>query len=101
MWKATNYLRGKVNNSEDEYYLQSMVYTPGLDSIGVEGVDPKLIRDAEQVEIKQLMDRKTFRIVPRSTYLNSTEGKLVGTKMFCVNKGTVQQPVIKGRLVAQ
>ena len=52
-------------------------------------------------ELSQLKARNTYRVVKRSEMEKVENHLIVGTRMVVVNKGTLQEPRIKARLVAQ
>ena len=64
-------------------------------------MDPKLVELGEEKEMKTFKDRKVYKYVLRGEAQRNVNGKFVGVRWVRVNKGSVEDPQVRCRLVAQ
>ena len=74
---------------------------PEYDDVTGEELDPKLVRQGEQDEMKRFKQMKVYDYVLRGEAKKNSNGKFIGVRWVKVNKGTVEDPNVRCRLVAQ
>ena len=95
-----NGLHGDKNvDEEPEKWFIVDLAADAWETSNLDHISPNLITQAKQKEIKQLWDMATFKVVDRKSL--SSEAKIIGTRWVIVNKGDVDVPNVKARLVAQ
>ena len=71
-----------------------------VDDVSGAMLDPKLVREGRDTEMKFFDGMKVYDRVPRSEQAQ-TGGKIIGTKWIDVNKGDLDRPNIRCRLVGK
>ena len=85
---------------EDDGFLGAAWRAPGAtrDEYTGEVLDPALVRQGQEEELKYFRSKHVWRVVPRS---RAAGHRIVGTGWVCTNKGDDRRPDVRCRLVAQ
>ena len=88
-----------MNNAMCSLYVQADVEY-AVDDVSGALLDPKLVHAGRSVEMKFFDGMKVYDRVPRAEQAE-TGGKIIGTKWIDVNKGDIDNPNIRCRLVGK
>ena len=66
-----------------------------------EVLDEKLVEKAEKEELERFVEMDVYEYVDKQKALEDVEGKFVKVKWVRTNKGTVDEPKVRCRLVSQ
>ena len=73
----------------------------GTDDVTGEYINPQLIWDARQDELRGFEKQEVYVRVPRWKAKSDPEGVVVGVRWVDCNKGSSEAPDVRSRLVAQ
>ena len=71
-----------------------------IDDVSGEELDPTLMKEARQMEMKYVEEMKVYDRVPRAQQ-KETGGKIIGVRWVDVNKGDATKTDYRSRLVGQ
>ena len=85
---------------EDDGFLGAAWRAPGAtrDEYTGEVLDPVLVRQGKEEELKYFRSKRVWRVVPRS---RAAGHRILGTRWVCTNKGDDRRPDVRCRFVAQ
>ena len=95
-------LHGVEAAEDDEIYNGDEVPDEWLTSWYPEThVSQKMVIEAKRREMERFKTMKVYRVVTRESMERDEEGKMISIKWVITNKGTVEHPIAKARLVAR
>ena len=94
-------MQEEVEAVRDTYDGSSFEWMEASGGADLHGVSPQLIADAKAEELKRFRSMEVYAKVPQSE-MERDEGYVhVGTRWVVTNKGSIESPKVKARLVAQ
>ena len=97
--KAPDY--SKYSDMREKEVDWSEYFDPVCDDADGSVWDPVLVEEGEKKEMETFKRRKVYEYVLRGTMERNSNEKMIGVRWVRVNKGTVEDPQIRCRLVAQ
>ena len=97
---SLNSREGEDDMCEEEVEWDSHWKAEFDDSTG-EALDPKEVKKGCDAEMTRFKTMKVYEYVLRGIAKQNPNGKFVGVRWVKVNKGTVEDPNVRCRLVAQ
>lgn len=92
---------GEYGDMCEEEVKWGEYYSAEYDDITGEELDPKLVKKGQMEEMRRFEQMKVYDYVLRGEAQKNSNGKFVGVRWVKVNKGTVADPNVRCRLVAQ
>ena len=94
-----NELSDMCDKQEEKDWNESL--EKAYDDLTGEELDPKLVKEAREEEMKGFKDFGVYEYVLRETARSDPTGKKIGVRWVDVNKGTSDRPKVRSRLVGQ
>ena len=94
-----NELSDMCDKQEEQEWQASL--EKAYDDLTGEELDPELVKEARSEEMQGFKDFGVYEYVLREVAKSDPTGKKIGVRWVDVNKGTVDQPKVRSRLVGQ